>query len=92
MNPEIPCCEQMRSALEDPDIPLTYARKFREIGIRILDGGESYLLLGYCPWCGHKLPDSLRDRWFEELERLHIDPEGDSIPAKYLDETWYTTR
>ena len=82
----------MRAALEDPDIPLTYSPKFREIGIRVLDGGSSSILLNFCPWCGNKLPSSLREAWFDELERRGIDPYGDSIPADFLNESWYETK
>ena len=28
----------MQDALDDPDIPLTYTAKFREVGLRVLDG------------------------------------------------------
>jgi hypothetical protein len=86
------CCEQMRFALESPEIPLVYTRKFREFGIRILDGGSSKLGITYCPWCGQKLPDSLRDLWFDELERLGIDPAGENVPVEFSDERWYKER
>ena len=31
----------------------------------------------YCPWCGAKLPGSLRDEYFAILEKLGIDYPGD---------------
>jgi hypothetical protein len=33
----------------------------------------------YCPWCGARLPSSLRDEYFERLEQLGLEPE----PAAY---------
>jgi len=81
----------MQDAIDDPDVPLVYTPKFREIGIRVLDGGDSSILIRYCPWCGTRLPDSLREKWFDELERLQIDPYGDAIPARFLSEEWYNS-
>jgi hypothetical protein len=91
MTPGIPCCEQMRYALDEPSVPLVWTPKFREIGIWVLDGGDSNIVIVFCPWCGNKLPESLRNAWFDELERRNIDPAEDEIPPQFLDERWYTT-
>jgi hypothetical protein len=63
--------------------------KFREIGMRILDGGDSTISFAFCPWCGCALPTSLRDKWFEELERRNIDPDGTDVPPEFLSADWY---
>jgi hypothetical protein len=76
-------------AIESEEIPIVYTPKLREFGIRVLDGGTSTIELLYCPWCGRKLPESLRDRWFEELRKRGIDPSSDSIPDEFTDERWY---
>ena len=89
MNISLHCCEDLRNAVENEDIALTYTSKFREYGIPILDGGSSRLKIRYCPWCGKKLPDSLRNQWYDELERLGIDPEEDTVPEKFNNEQWY---
>jgi hypothetical protein len=86
------CCEQMKMAVADPDIPIVYTPKFREYGVRVLDGGSSTLGFMFCPWCGQRLPESLRDVWFDELERRGIDPADGNIPAEFSDETWYHMR
>ena len=83
------CCSQMQHAIDDPDIPIDFIPKFREIGVSVLDGGDSLVILAFCPWCGHKLPVSLRARWFDELEGKGIDPHGTSLPVRYLSEEWY---
>lgn len=93
------CCEAMESAVSpasesapshDPDRPLVFSSKFREYGVTVHDGGSSYLVINYCPWCGAVLPKSLRDRWFSELEALGIDdPASQPIPEKYKTEAWY---
>jgi len=79
----------MQFAIDDPDVPIVYTSKFREVGIRVLDGGDSSILIQYCPWCGNRLPNSLRNEWFEALERQHIDPYGQQIPEEFLDNRWY---
>jgi hypothetical protein len=82
----------MRDAIDDLDVPLIYTPKFREVGIRVFDGGDSSILIRYCPWCGERLPESLRSQWVDELENLHIDPYGDAIPAQYLTDRWYSRK
>ena len=77
----------MRQAVESEEIPIEYTPKFREFGVRVLDGGTSTLLLIHCPWCGRKCPDSLRDQWFAELERRGVDPSG-VVPPEFCDEQW----
>ena len=53
-----------------------------------LDGVVTGLTIYFCPWCGEKLPKSLRDKWFDELEALGIDPMRDEIPIKYRTSQW----
>jgi len=84
------CCERMALAVESEEIPVSYSAKFREYGIDILDGGTSTLSIGYCPWCGTKLPDSLRDTWFDRLAELGVDPTTDVIPEIFEDCRWYS--
>jgi hypothetical protein len=79
----------MRLALTEADVPVVYWAKFREYGVRVLDGSSSSIELLFCPWCGMKLPGSLRDQWFDELERRGIDPGVDSVPEEFHDGRWY---
>ena len=44
--------------------------------------------LFFCPWCGERLPPSQRDRWFDEIEALGLDPLVDPIPEAYRDGRW----
>lgn len=80
------CCDEMEYAVGTPEVPVEYVAKFNEFGLNVVDGGSSYLLLSYCPWCGRELARSLRDEWFEALESLGID----SIPTEFTDERWFT--
>lgn len=63
------CCGKMTTAVKSDEIPIVYWPQFREFGIRVLDGGSSLIVLNTCPWCGQRLPESLRDKWFEKAER-----------------------
>lgn len=83
------CCGMLDSAVGDEDIPIIYVPHFREYGVSILDGGTSYLLISYCPWCGSKLPESKRLEWFEVLEQLGLEPGDSEIPAEMLREAWW---
>jgi hypothetical protein len=68
---------------------LVYVPKFREYGIRINDGGSSYIVIRICPWCGSKLPQSLRDEWFDRLEALNLEPNDRRIPPSLLTDAWW---
>lgn len=83
-------CEQHSSPFDCPDHLIYYSNRFDEYGIIIHDGGRSYVVIQYCPWCGMKLPESKRDLWFEELELLGFDnPFEQDIPEKYQTDEWY---
>jgi len=58
------CCAAMATQVQqectmhpDPaDCPDALVGRFgRRYGIRIHDGGDSFVLIRYCPWCGTKL-------------------------------------
>jgi len=88
------CCEQMRAVLDGAESALVYVAKFREYGIKVLDGGSSFVVIAHCPWCGSALPETLRDRWFDEIEALGLSfPEDEEeIPTEFADDTWYKSR
>jgi hypothetical protein len=73
-------CEQHPDRYDCPGCLIHYSPRFREYGLLIHDGGTSVSTIRFCPWCGTGPPDSLRDRWFEELEALGIDPWGEEVP------------
>ena len=79
----------MRHAVESDDVRITYNSAFREYGVQVQDGGSSVIQLAFCPWCGQKLPESLRQQWFSELEKRGIDPLEDNIPPEFKDERWH---
>lgn len=83
------CCEALRDASEDDDSPVTFVRKLRTYGIRVLDGGTSLIAISFCPWSGDKLPASLRKEWFASLRANGIDPGVDEIPPEFQTDQWY---
>lgn len=65
--------------------------RFDEYGIIIHEGGQSYITITHCPWTGEKLPESKKDQWFDELEKLGFeDPisEYEEIPEEYKSAKW----
>jgi hypothetical protein len=85
------CCSELKSHIEGGDLYLHFDPKFREFGVRYSDDGMSLQLIKYCPWCGSTLPSSLRIEWFDELDSLGLDPDGD-IPAIYRTDEWWTKK
>lgn len=83
------CCDEMAYHLSEGELALTYSLQFREYGIRYLDGGTSTQLIRYCPWCGARLPDSLRDLWFDEVFALGLEPGDPRLPKRYKSDEWY---
>lgn len=95
------CCNQMREKIfykchqhsnifDCPDNLIYYDEKFDEYGLIIHDGGESYMIINFCPWCGAKFPDSKRGEWFDELEKLGFDDplSNQTIPEQFKSKDW----
>ena len=75
----IHCCELMDGYLREGDVAIRYSAVVREYTIPVLDGinggvGESGIGLRFCPWCGKRFPEGLRDMWFDSLTELGFDP------------------
>jgi len=83
------CCNEMERHIEDKEISLRYVPKFREYGILYSDGTYDIQLIRHCPWCGSRLPESLRDEWFDAIESMGLEPGDEEIPEEYLSEEWY---
>jgi hypothetical protein len=64
-----------------------YSNIWNEYNIDINENIQQQIY--YCPWCGEKLPISQRERWFDNLESMGIDPMNGNIPEEFQDETWY---
>lgn len=82
------CCTEMATHLANGEVAIVYMDKYRTYGIVYLDGGCSYQKIMFCPWCGSKLPESLRDEWFNRLEALGLEPE-DELPDELKSDRWW---
>lgn len=82
------CCVHMQQQVGDGLIK--YDERFDQFSIVVKAGNEVETLQGisFCPWSGHKLPGSLRSRWFDELEAIGVDPMNDEIPLEYQSAAW----
>ena len=49
-------CSRHKDAFECPDSLVYYSDRSDEYGLLVHDGGTSYVVIGYCPWCGTELP------------------------------------
>ena len=87
-------CEQHKGNC--PNNPFYWNAKVREFGVKLGDyweyeSGWTYIKVDYCPFCGYKFPESLRDKYFEELEALGIDywMEPEKVPEEYKSDKWW---
>lgn len=83
------CCEELSEHISNEELGIVFWAKFREYGMRYLDGGSSIQQIRYCPWCGQKLPGSLRDRWFDRIEQMGYELGDPRIPEIFLSGKWY---
>jgi hypothetical protein len=72
---------------ENENDTVKYSRRWNEYSIDVNENIQQKIY--YCPWCGEKLPNSHREKWFDNLEAMGIDPMNDNIPEEFQDEAWY---
>jgi hypothetical protein len=82
--------------LENPKMPLKYSPMMREYHIPFTSDSRGETIT-YCPWCGTKLPESVRDQYFEILWAKGIEPGVDkyndpTIPTEFKSEEWWKKR
>ncbi len=85
------CCDMMRNAVEEDDIPLYYQPRFRSWVLEQQDGLGTRWQIQHCPWCGIELPAALSEEWLAEASRRGIGPlaEDDDLPADLRDDRWW---
>ena len=82
-------CDTHADRSSCPDAIVTYVPRFREYGLIVHDGGQSHLVIRYCPWCGSQLPESLRGEWFARIEALGMEPESSDLPVEMRTDAWW---
>jgi hypothetical protein len=60
------CCDLMEAYLASEDAILFYWPRVREYAIPVHDGGSSGIVITFCPWCGSKLPGSVRGQALQD--------------------------
>lgn len=50
-------CEFHEDEFDCPDCLIYYSKKLKEYGIIIHDGGSSFSVINFCPWCGKQLSE-----------------------------------
>ena len=92
------CCEMMKRNVfcecneNAGDKTIFYSKRFDEYMIPVSEDGLSGICIAYCPWCGQKLPESTRERWFEELDEIGIEFslfDTEQVPPSYLSDDWW---
>lgn len=89
------CCLTMDAGLSMDGAILYYDKQYREYGVDL--GIRGGMLIDYCMFCGKKLPISVRDEWFEILEKeygLERPGTGDSkkVPKEFWTDEWWKKR
>ena len=92
------CCSNMNLHIHEKERIILYRDQTREYAIRAC--GHIIQPLTFCPWCGIKLPHSLRDAFFETLQKeygldvsiLEIDDSDARIPAEFKTDKWWKKR
>lgn len=81
-------CPDHEGSDDCPDKLVRFTPKFQEFGLLVHDGpAPSSVLIAFCPWCGTRLPDSQRERWFDELERRGVE-DPDDAPEDMQSQAW----
>lgn len=96
------CCKKLYEVINDKYGSLQYSSALREYWVRLIDdydelgiisNNTAIQLLSFCPFCGTRLPESLRDQWVNELETLGFDePFDQDIPNDYTSDSWWKRR
>ena len=89
------CCEEMIDAVNDKFCPIFYNERLREYGIEEYDS-DTLRGMTYCYHCGTKLPESLRDLWFNTLRNEYRierpSKEYKKAPKEFHTDEWWKKR
>jgi hypothetical protein len=48
-----------------------------------------HLMIEFCPFCGAKLPDSLRGQWCDRLDQPGLEPDTPELPLDMRSGAWW---
>ena len=87
--------KELFELVDDITTPFLFVERFREFGVNRINEpnrsvSHSFDVLAYCPRTGKKLPASLRDKFFDEIETLGFDnPSDENLPTKFKNGNWW---
>ena len=85
-------CDMHEDLFECHKSPIVYDERFDEYAIGPRGGEGDLCVITHCPWCGVALPPSQRDAWFDELERMNVEPFSDDVPVEFRTKAWRENR
>jgi hypothetical protein len=96
---EAACCGRLTAALGDDDVPVTHNPVVREWDLYVFPIGDperpgwregsNRQALWFCPFCGDRFPESLRDQYFERLRAIGVEPMDDEVPVEFTSDRWW---
>lgn len=93
------CCLDMDFMLQnnEPVYNVQYNSTIREYQLKSLEG-PYICTIQFCPWCGTQLMKSLRNEWYDILEKEYgldmprIPKQEKKIPAEFKTDEWWKKR
>lgn len=98
IDPSQHCCLDMAWFISEPvehesqgkNPTMLWIQCWNEYRINIPRNGNTSIPVRFCPWCSARLPESLRERWYQTLYNLGFhDPGNDKIPEEYNTDAWW---
>ena len=89
------CCSEMEKHLSSGEVSIVYTARYREYGISTrweYNRSAAKQLIYYCPWCGTKLPENLRDVWFNLIEEMGLEPDDEAVPEDMKSDDWWSKK
>lgn len=83
-------CKQDSCTLVQSNSGVSYDERFDTYEIQVGGDRSGRILqtLFFCLSCGAPMPKSRREEWFDEIEKLGIDPFGDAVPEEHQSDAW----
>lgn len=81
--------------LDRDECGIGYSPSFREFGLTVRPGSPVWQQLRFCPFTGKPLPEPVRDRFFDEIEKLGLIDglvDIERAPAEFQSEEWWIRR
>lgn len=90
------CCSEFKFFLDEGKVDVFLDKKTRSYFIG-LKNSDAIQKIFYCPWCGNKFEDSLKEKWFEILEKEYgisdpYDEDADKVPEEFKTDEWWKKR